>query len=82
MEMETDEEEEDDYTRSEEENTSRARIHGRSSEDHEQPVTKDDLLRGQITRNMLAKYCMAPWFEEFVRGPSFLCVPQLFVMHV
>lgn len=27
-----------------------------------------DLEKARITRDMLAKFCLAPWFEEYVKG--------------
>jgi RNA polymerase-associated protein RTF1 len=70
MEMETDEEEDEDgqFTRSDEEDARRHRLRGKSPEDTREPLTKEDLIRGQITREMLAKFCLLPWFEEFVKS--------------
>ena len=31
-------------------------------------IRLEDLSRARITRDMLAKYCFRPWFEEFVKG--------------
>jgi hypothetical protein len=33
-------------------------------------VTLEDISKARITRDMLAKYCHAPWFEELVKGKS------------
>lgn len=38
------------------------------AERKEEQVTVTDLSKARITRDMLAKYCLAPWFEDFVKG--------------
>ena len=34
----------------------------------EEPIVLDDLEKCRLTRDNLAKYCMAPWFQEYVQG--------------
>ena len=31
-------------------------------------ITVVDLSKARITRGMLARCCLAPWFEDFVKG--------------
>lgn len=38
------------------------------AERKEEQITVADLSKARITRDMLAKYCLAPWFEDFVKG--------------
>ncbi len=34
----------------------------------EQPITMDDLEKCHLTRAMIAKYYLSPWFEEYVKS--------------
>ena len=49
----------------------------------EEPIVLDDLEKCRLTRDNLAKYCMAPWFQEYVQGihPWFLRLTYLFMIH-
>lgn len=40
----------------------------REAERAAETVTVDDLSRARITRDMLAKNCLTPWFEDLVKG--------------
>jgi RNA polymerase-associated protein RTF1 len=40
----------------------------RKSDQEDQPAELADLERCRLTRDSLAKYCMAPWFQEYVQG--------------
>ena len=40
----------------------------RKAEEDDRPVELADLEKCRLTRNMLDKYCTAPWFEEYVQG--------------
>ncbi|PVF96519.1 hypothetical protein CPB86DRAFT_807665 [Serendipita vermifera] len=57
-----------------EEGTPPPRSHERSREKpdsqkkDERKLTKEDLCRIQLTRTQLAKQCMKPWFEEYIKG--------------
>jgi RNA polymerase-associated protein RTF1 len=49
------------------------RSHDRSREKpdlkkEERKMTKEDLSRIQLTRTQLAKECMKPWFEDYIKG--------------
>ena len=34
-------------------------------------VTLEDISKARITRDMLSRFCHAPWFEDLVKGESF-----------
>ncbi|KAF8625072.1 hypothetical protein AX15_005554 [Amanita polypyramis BW_CC] len=40
----------------------------RKAEEDERPVELADLEKCRLSRDMLDKYCTAPWFEEYVQG--------------
>lgn len=68
MDMETDSEDEEDgqITKYEEEEEKDRKRFGKP-EVEDEPITMDDLEKCRLTRTMLAKYCTAPWFEEYVK---------------
>jgi len=49
----------------------------------EEAIVLDDLEKCRLTRDNLAKYCMAPWFQEYVQGIHlwFLRLTCLFMTH-
>lgn len=69
MDMETDSEDEEDgqISKYEEEEEKDRKRFGKTEPDDE-PITLDDLNKCRLTRTLLAKHCMAPWFEDFVKG--------------
>jgi len=69
MEMETDSEDEEDgqISKFEEEEEKDRKRYGKSEPDDE-PITLEDLNKCRLTRTLLAKHCMAPWFEDYVKG--------------
>jgi len=69
MDMETDSEDEEDgqISKYEEEDEKDRKRFGKSEPDDE-PITLDDLNKCRLTRTLLAKHCMAPWFEDYVKG--------------
>ncbi|KAI0327490.1 plus-3-domain-containing protein [Cubamyces sp. BRFM 1775] len=68
MDMETSEDEEDgQITKYDEEEERDRKLYGKSNPDDE-PITLEDLDKCRITRNQIAKHCMAPWFEDYVKG--------------
>ncbi|KAG8809498.1 hypothetical protein FRC17_003411 [Serendipita sp. 399] len=40
----------------------------KSAKEEEKPLTVSDLGRIQLTRTQLAKECMKPWFENYIKG--------------
>ncbi|KAI0772759.1 plus-3-domain-containing protein [Trametes elegans] len=68
MDMEMSEDEEDgQITKYDEEEERDRKLYGKSNPDDE-PITLDDLDKCRITRNQIAKFCMTPWFEDYVKG--------------
>jgi RNA polymerase-associated protein RTF1 len=45
----------------------------KTTDEDQTPATLEDLNKCRITRDMLSKWCMSPWFEEYVKG---LCLSQ------
>lgn len=70
MEMETSSGEEEDgqITKHEEEEERERRLYSKQPEPDDEPMTLESLMKCRLTRDMLAKYCMAPWFEDYVKG--------------
>ncbi|KAI0061235.1 hypothetical protein BV25DRAFT_1917187 [Artomyces pyxidatus] len=69
MEMETDDEEDEDgqITRYEQEEEKERKLLKKANPE-EEALTIDDLVRIQLTRDMIAKHCRAPWFEDYLKG--------------
>ncbi|KAI0827453.1 plus-3-domain-containing protein [Trametes gibbosa] len=68
MDMETSDDEEDgQITKYDEEEERDRKLYGKSNPDDE-PVSLEDLNKCRIGRNQIAKHCMAPWFEDYVKG--------------
>jgi RNA polymerase-associated protein RTF1 len=76
MDMETSEEEEEDgqISKLEEEEEKDRKLFSKTNPDDE-PITIEDLEKCRLSRDMLVKFCMAPWFDEYVKGmlASVLC---------
>lgn len=74
MDMETDSEDEEDgqISKFEEEEEKDRKRYGKS-EPEEEPITLDDLNKCRLSRDLLVKYWMAPWFEEYVKGMFYFC---------
>jgi len=68
MDMETDTDEEDGQISKYEEEEEKDRKRFEKSEQEDEPITLDDLNKCRLTRTLLAKYCFAPWFEDYVKG--------------
>ncbi|KAL4076824.1 hypothetical protein V8B97DRAFT_1504104 [Scleroderma yunnanense] len=69
MEMETSSGEEEDgqITKYDEEERER-KLFSKQPEPDDEPMNLESLTKCRLTRDMLAKYCMAPWFEDYVKG--------------
>jgi len=80
MEMETDSEDEEDgqISKFEEEEEKDRKRYGKSEPDDE-PITLEDLNKCRLTRTLLAKHCMAPWFEDYVKGMSVLLQQLIYI---
>ncbi|KAI6126770.1 hypothetical protein F5141DRAFT_997060, partial [Pisolithus sp. B1] len=72
MDMETSSGEEEDgqISKYEEEEERERKLYSKKSDPDDEPITLSDLGTCRLTRDMLAKYCMAPWFEDYVKGES------------
>ncbi|KAJ3553338.1 hypothetical protein NM688_g3667 [Phlebia brevispora] len=62
----SDDEEEDGQISKFEEEDEQDRRHKTSADD--EPTTADDLDMVRVSRDMIVKYCFAPWFGEFIKG--------------
>lgn len=74
MEMSSEEEEDGQISKFEEEEERDRRLYGKPDPADEQ-ITLGDLLKCWLSRDRIAKVCMTPWFEDFVKGayiPSFI----------
>jgi len=69
MDMETSSGEEEDgqITKHEEEDEKDRKLFGKSNPDDE-PIMLPDLEKCRLSRDSIAKYCMRPWFGEYVKG--------------
>ncbi|THU95934.1 plus-3-domain-containing protein [Dendrothele bispora CBS 962.96] len=73
MDMETSDEEDEDgmISKIEQEEEREAKLFGKptsTSVSDNEPTNMTDLENIRLTRGHLAKHCMAPWFEEYVKG--------------
>ncbi|KII91654.1 hypothetical protein PLICRDRAFT_696659 [Plicaturopsis crispa FD-325 SS-3] len=63
----SDEEEDGQITKYEEAEEKDRRLLNKANPD-EEPITIEDLNSVRVTRDMLAKYAWAPWFEDYAKG--------------
>ncbi len=72
MDMEVSDEDEEDgqFTKYDEEEERDRRLLSKlaPAPEEEHPITLEDLKSCRLTRVQITKYCMAPWFDEFVKG--------------
>ena len=52
----------------EEEEEKDRKLYSRQPDPADEPSTLGDLMKCVLTRDSLAKYCMNPWFEDYVKG--------------
>lgn len=64
-----DDDEDGQITKYEEEEERDRKRFGKSEPDDE-PITVEDLNKCRISRGLLAKHCMAPWFDEYIKDMS------------
>lgn len=67
MEMSSEEEEDGQITKLEEEEERDRKLYGKPPAE-EDAVGLDDLLKCWLSRDKIAKACMTPWFEDYVKG--------------
>ncbi|KAF9224867.1 plus-3-domain-containing protein [Gyrodon lividus] len=70
MDMETSSGEEEDgqITKYEEEEEKDRKLYSKQPNPDDEPITVEDLSTCRLTRDMLARFCMYPWFEDYVKG--------------
>lgn len=70
MDMEISDEESEDgqITKQDQEEEKERRLLGKTAEPDNTPSTLQHFESCRLSRDTLAKYCMAPWFQEYVRG--------------
>ncbi|KAG1903725.1 uncharacterized protein F5891DRAFT_1017998 [Suillus fuscotomentosus] len=68
MDMSSGEEEDGQITRYEEEEEKDRKLFSRQPDPADEPSSLEDLMGCRLTRDHLAKFCMAPWFEDYVKG--------------
>jgi RNA polymerase-associated protein RTF1 len=78
MDMETDSEGEEDgqISKYEEEEEKDRKRFGKPEPDDEL-ITLEDLNQCRLTRTQLVKHCMAPWFEDYVKGMFYFVTPLI-----
>lgn len=69
--MSEDEEEDGQISRFEEQEEKEKRLLNKVAPDDE-PVSLEDVNKCRLSRDQLAKSCIMPWFEDFVKGLSTL----------
>jgi RNA polymerase-associated protein RTF1 len=71
MEMETSDDEAEDgqITKFEQEEEKERKLLGKAHPNDE-PMGMMDLSKARLTRDVLAKHFLAPWFEDFVKGST------------
>ncbi|KAF8056914.1 hypothetical protein FPV67DRAFT_1529440, partial [Lyophyllum atratum] len=67
MEISDDESEDGQITKYEQEEEKDRKLFSKPVPVDDQPVGMEDLEKCRITRDSLAKYCMAPWFQDYVQ---------------
>ncbi|KAF9463231.1 hypothetical protein BDZ94DRAFT_1298003 [Collybia nuda] len=70
MDMEISDEESEDgqITRLEQEEEKDRKLLSKIQPVDDQPITMEDLEKCRLTRDLVAKSCMAPWFQEYIQG--------------
>jgi len=68
MEISDDESEDGQITKYEQEEEKDRKMFSKPVSVDDQPVGMEDLEKCRVTRDSLAKYCMAPWFQDYVQG--------------
>jgi RNA polymerase-associated protein RTF1 len=71
MEISDGESEDGQITKFEQEEEKVGRIFDKRSSDSE-PVTHEDVEKCRLTRDLLAKHALAPWYEDYVKGSLFV----------
>ncbi|KAG5644828.1 hypothetical protein DXG03_007553 [Asterophora parasitica] len=69
MDMEISDEESEDgqITKYEQEEEKDRKMFSKAEPELDQPATVEDLEKCRLSRDLLAKHCMAPWFQDYVQ---------------
>jgi len=67
MEISDDESEDGQISKYEQEEEKDRKLFKKASSPVDEPATMDGLEKCRLTRDKLAKYCMAPWFQDYVQ---------------
>lgn len=70
MEISDEESEDGQISKLEQEEEKDRKLFSKGTVVDDQPVTVEDLNKVRLSRDMLAKYCMAPWFQDYVQGTT------------
>lgn len=70
MEISDDESEDGQISKYEQEEEKDRKMFKKASSPVDEPATMEVLEKCRLTRDMLAKYCMAPWFQDYVQCMS------------
>lgn len=76
MEISDGESEDGQITKFEQEEEKVGRIFNKPSSESE-PITLEELEKCRLTRDLLAKHSLAPWFEDYVKGSSLVIQPHV-----
>jgi RNA polymerase-associated protein RTF1 len=68
MEISDDESEDGQISKYEQEEEKDRKLFKKAPSPVDEPVTMEELEKCRLTRDMLAKYCMAPWFQDYVQS--------------
>ncbi|KAI0073603.1 plus-3-domain-containing protein [Panus rudis PR-1116 ss-1] len=68
MEMSDEEDEDGQINKFQEEEERIQKYYGKETTAEEEPITLHDLERIRLTRQMIAKHYLTPWFEDYVKG--------------
>jgi RNA polymerase-associated protein RTF1 len=68
MEISDDESEDGQITKYEQEEEKDRKMFKKAPSPVDEPATMDVLEKCRLTRDMLAKHCMAPWFQDYVQS--------------
>ncbi|KAG6834706.1 hypothetical protein H0H93_007894 [Arthromyces matolae] len=68
MEISDDESEDGQISKFEQEEEKDRKMFNKPPSPTDQPATLDDLEKCRLSRDMLAKHCLAPWFQDYVQN--------------
>jgi RNA polymerase-associated protein RTF1 len=81
MEISDDESEDGQISKYEQEEEKDRKLFKKAPSPVDEPVTMAELENCRLTRDMLAKHCMAPWFQDYVQS-ALLVRSFIFSLHL